>query len=503
MQIKKGILKHPFIIITALFFLSVLVRLPHIDRPLSKHHELCTANAIRFISFWDDNGSNPPILGCNHTNKADKFIKNYSSNIKDEYGNYYYISFGPFAYLLPYTILKALSIKVSALALQIFNLIFHLISAIFIYKIISTLYNSSFKELFFPAFFSSVTYLFAPGNLWFHCNIYVPEIFSQNLVIITSFYLLSYLQNSKERNWLFTCLIGFMIFIITYTDWIGIFMLVPLLILYAKRKLDRKLIFTATTGSLLAIALILFQYSSIDGFDSLINTMTGRYIERAGINSITNSPSSFFILSTKAIYTYITSYLTLILLGLVLVFLSVRWKTFKFSLNEKYATLLTVLPAFVYYFIFIDAAGHDYYSIKGAFFLSIIVGILIHKSSLFLGKKIKAFLLLSFLILSVSQYYYINRPGEYSYNGFRYDTYKKLGEFIGQNSTKDEVIIVKDLDCFPQILVYAKRNILHYTNEKEIIQYLKKHGHNKVVIFEVSDEYEIKILKRIDLESSS
>lgn len=43
-------------ILLVAFLLSVAVRLPQLGRPLSKHHEFCTAVTLRVLQVWWDNG---------------------------------------------------------------------------------------------------------------------------------------------------------------------------------------------------------------------------------------------------------------------------------------------------------------------------------------------------------------------------------------------------------------------------------------------------------------
>ncbi|MFZ1659615.1 MAG: hypothetical protein WAT61_12375, partial [Flavobacteriales bacterium] len=44
------------LILLAVFLLSVLVRTPQLGRPLSKHHEFCTAVALVVMDVWWERG---------------------------------------------------------------------------------------------------------------------------------------------------------------------------------------------------------------------------------------------------------------------------------------------------------------------------------------------------------------------------------------------------------------------------------------------------------------
>jgi hypothetical protein len=49
-------IKRTFPLLFGIFLLSVVVRLPMLNRPLSKHHEFCTAISLRIMQIWYDNG---------------------------------------------------------------------------------------------------------------------------------------------------------------------------------------------------------------------------------------------------------------------------------------------------------------------------------------------------------------------------------------------------------------------------------------------------------------
>ena len=109
-------IKWTFPVLLGIFLLSVGVRWPQLNRPLSKHHEFCTALSLRVMQIWYDNGIEKynfnPVMTYN--NPADKYINNNantSGEMMDKDSNYYYVSHPPFAYYFPYFIFKALHIR--------------------------------------------------------------------------------------------------------------------------------------------------------------------------------------------------------------------------------------------------------------------------------------------------------------------------------------------------------------------------------------------------------
>src|SRR5436190_14555087 len=99
---RRKIFKNPLVILSCIFLLSVVVRIPTLDRPLSKHHEFCTAVSLRVLQIWDEAGIKTyhfnPVM--TYPNAADKFINNFASasgKMMDAGGNFYYVSHPPFA----------------------------------------------------------------------------------------------------------------------------------------------------------------------------------------------------------------------------------------------------------------------------------------------------------------------------------------------------------------------------------------------------------------------
>src|SRR5579871_5317879 len=121
---ERLITRFPYVVIILLFLLSVLVRVPDLNRPLSKHHEFCTAVSLRIMQIWADSGVTSyhfnPIMS--YTGAANKYINNQTLSDPDTGGNEYYKSYPPGGYLLPYFIFTVLHIYPDVLPIQIYNL---------------------------------------------------------------------------------------------------------------------------------------------------------------------------------------------------------------------------------------------------------------------------------------------------------------------------------------------------------------------------------------------
>ncbi|MCH8331053.1 MAG: hypothetical protein IH946_06695, partial [Bacteroidetes bacterium] len=127
--------KAQFVLLLTIFLISVLVRWPNIDRPLSKHHEFCTAFTL--IILENNILYDRPLqtISLSYPLPTDKYINNFASRVHDDQGNYYYISHPPFGFIFPGLIYKALGLIPSVLSLQLINLLFHFLSGLVVFLI--------------------------------------------------------------------------------------------------------------------------------------------------------------------------------------------------------------------------------------------------------------------------------------------------------------------------------------------------------------------------------
>jgi hypothetical protein len=188
----------------ALFALSVVIRIPNLNRPLSKHHEFCTALTLIIVQSWTDEGIRARDFNPSTTFSlsADKFINNCSMDTMQRDGSFYYLSHPPLAYYVPYALFRILNINPGALELELINLLFEFITVVFIYLIIALLSNvEARKQMCGIALLASGIYLFLPVTLWFQSNVYMADMFVQNLWAPTLYIALKiFLHRKRDRS---------------------------------------------------------------------------------------------------------------------------------------------------------------------------------------------------------------------------------------------------------------------------------------------------------------
>ncbi|HWB64860.1 MAG TPA: hypothetical protein VG603_15190, partial [Chitinophagales bacterium] len=431
--------------------MSVLVRIPQLNRPLSRHHEFCTAISLRVMQIWYDNGianyGYNPVMTYN--TPADKFINNNanaSGKMIDKEGNYYYVSHPPFAYYLPFAIFKILHIRPDVLPLQIFNLLLNLISALFVYFTVCLLsFNRARSLPYRPAIVAYVVYLFLPVTLWFQGNVYMSDMVVHTLFIIGVYTALKMIIRQKfySPKYIFfyvTCL-GLMI----YTSWLGLFFAFGVLVYSLLHVRDikgfRVLLWSTVIVTLVMLRLMVYQYSQINGAFAYLDEMINRYIIRGSLEGANQGLFHFMFsylwLIKTLLYNYFIHYVVIYIGLLWFVWLAVSRKKLKiiFSENGYRFIWLSVLPVVLLHVIFLNYSVQDFTVLYASLFFSVLIGILydkIKKSGSVSTNKIRLGLGIV-VVLLVLQFEIMNPPFK------DYSSMQQTGYFYGSKAAKDEV----------------------------------------------------------------
>lgn len=491
------------IILISVFLLSVLVRLPNINRPLSKHHEFVTAISLRIIEIWQMDGAAKynfnPVM--NYPGAANKYINKFASTtgkMVDANGNYYYVSHPPFAYIFPYMVFQLLHVKATVLSIEVFNLAINFISALFIYLIIGTLRGrKSFERIDRIGLCGFVVYLFNAGVLWFQCNTYMSDMLVHFFFVAGAYYLLQLFINKGSSKKYFILYAG-TLFLMIYTSYLGI-IFAFCVFLYSvfrlkKGKIYRQTILITIVVSIAAIGLFVYQYCLINGLENYVDQLRDRLQARSGLQD----SSSFLIKSKEFIYfislivtNYITSYFPFILLLAFFIYKAVKNRLhLKFEYHNFLFIWISVLPVLLLHVFLSEYSGHDFVSLYGSLFLSVAIALLFEKLTRSKSVRVRSLqiLVLLSLILSVISYYYINRPGRLSLNGDDYSISKQRGLEIKNTSTNDAVIFTfVSAGIDPQLIYYAQRNIKEISTKEQAFDFLKSRNIKRGFIYYTSN----------------
>lgn len=437
---------------------SVLVRIPNINRPLSKHHEFLTAISLRVLQIWDQGSPNDyhfaPVMS--YSGKANKNINNNASTtgkMKDGKGNFYYVSHPPFAYILPHTVFSVFKIKPTVLSLELFLLICSLITAWFVLLIARDLaVNMDQGKRDSIEIISLLIYLTSSSVLWFQTNTYMSDILVHCFFVFTVWCVL------KNKYWL----TAIAIFLTIYTSWLGVFLAFSVFV-YSIFKKEIKFLLPITLGTIGSLILIFFQYSSIAGSAVFLEQLTQRFSERGNtVNSEENSVIQKFREVILLIMNYLILYFPMIIL---LIFHWFKSQKKGLDILKNKFVFISLFPIALLHLFLLNYSGHNFTALYASLPFSIACAYILVQ----VFQKRMALLTILIVSFSIGSYYFINRPGEYSWKGDVYAVHKVLGEKIKKEARSSQTIFLVTDYMNPMVIVYAERNMIKVESMEEVI----------------------------------
>ncbi|WP_207495418.1 hypothetical protein [Aridibaculum aurantiacum] len=483
-KLQAILYRQPVLILIFLFLVSVAVRLPNLDRPLSKHHEANAALVLINAETWNLDG--PAAYGYLPANAYHYPGDDLNDTANLAKGYIINTSFGTLWYSMPYYFFKVLGVAPSPLSLQVFNLLLHFITTVLVYYLALLLFSVHPKK-HVAAFFTTAFYVFAPGPLWFHGNGYVHEIAVLPFVFGA---VLLYMRSNYQSNWNWWRLLLLAIFIIAgiQCDWLMCFVALSLFIAEVVKFIKYKQARSLTVAMVIALSvvagliIIIIQFSSFMGFENYMKAMLDRYVQRgvAGTSERGGLAANAGILSW-----YVISYGFLLML-LPLFFLRKEAKQFvEKNKTLKYFLLIAAAICLAHHLLFWGFTSvHDYAVTKSAFLIAIVGAMAILQVK---RKQWQAAILMLVLIGSIALYYYFNRPGAYAANGQPYSYFKDLGEAIKNVETSDEYVFTNVPELSANLVYYSKRYYKVVDNYEKAVEYFETLPGTKAVYIETAD----------------
>ena len=481
-------------VILVLFIVSIVIRVPNLNRPLSKHHEFNAAMILIPMEIWEQTSVTEhyysPIM--TYQNEGDKGIPNVTVSRTENNGNFFYISFPAATYVLPYFSFKLFGVDPSPLALQFFNMFSHLLCVVLLFKIVLFIsfsqLNKSTRNI--PALIAAGVYLFSPSPLWFHGNGYTHHTLI-NLFLLWSILVALKELFAKESTSGIKLLLPLVLSILTaYAGYVLAFIVgIVFVVKWMRKKQFQPVIIVVVTSVVLGTCITYWQYSAVVGGDNFMDYLYQRFIVRSGSElGFLESVNRLFSSLGKW---YVVGYLP-VLIFMVYQLFRLRFRQLYLSMKERAFLLIASSLCLIHHLLLQEfTAVHNYSVLLDGIFISGMVGVLTskmliqHKFSLFA----KGVLMFAF-ILSIVQYYYINRIGDYGQNGDRYDYMQEIGETIKENATGKDVIFMMNFEDrpSPQVMYYAKRNFYYIEDIASANQILKDRGKKSGKVFIVDNK---------------
>jgi len=463
------------------FALSVAVRVPQLNRPLSAHHELCTALVLIVLHNWYTDG-----FAAHHGGPAISFsgaADRYPPSTEDapgmRAGVAYYFSHPPLAYDLPYLLFAITGVAPNALGLELFNLFFHLTTAFCLYLIVKELLTKDAASR--APLFSAVLYLFMPAPLWFHSNAYMSDMFVQNFWVLNLLVSVRMFNRGTVGSWRALLAFGATLFLTAYTSWPGVFaaMTVSVLALwrwYSSRDLAYvKLLFVTWTAVALALGITAWRYLQVVDADALWAYYTGRFAVR-GTSGLVDGPWSHL---GQLMVNYRTGYLPVLL---VAVALGIVFRKRIMNLpGLGLFVLLAGLPVLLDHAFLLQYADHDFAALKGGILLCGLAAVGLAN----LKSQSSSALVVATCLGGVLYFYRTNPlPG---HDDDRYAQERDMGLAIAAEARPEEAVFTLGFTPEPQVQWYAKRTLFRVDGPLQVRALLGAQGTTTGVVFEQRD----------------
>ena len=495
-------------LLLVIFAISVLIRLPLLNQPLSHPREWLTATVLRHLEIWDQEGLAKAHFApiTTYPGAANKNINNEASEHKDAEGNYYYTSFPPLAYYAPYFVFKALRVKPGVLPIQIFGLALHFLSGLFVFLSVRRILGVANSTA--PAVIAFIAYIFAPITLWLQANVYMSDIFAQVMFAGGIYVWLRFATSPSVRSWE-SILFGVLVFAFVYSEWLGVLFALSV-VLHAMVTRDQPgrfgLSLAAVLGTIAALGLTVWQYSQIAGFHAIFTSLHQRFALRSGLgvqdqlNFHPWQPLGWLFLAAYYALAYGAD--------IVLIVLWASWSRRSGSTSRAVKSAIffaAVLPVLLHHLLLFNfTAAHEFSVLKAAPFLAILAGL---SAAKFWARPNPIWRLRPRVLVTASLLLCC-AASVWEYNlivGPETAAYKNIGDFIAQNARPDEIVFAqyqrssnKADRPLPQIVYYAHRNIAVWSGEPYARDLSRMNDVSKIVVFVInSNETAVESMRRM------
>lgn len=449
-------------ILLFIFLLSVLVRFPFLQNPLTYQNENLTATTLVILSVWNTDGLEEryslPSLTYSKPNDKNAFsFDDKHGFLKDKNGNYYHISYPPFSYYLAYSFYKIFPLEINEITLRYFSLFFHFLSGVFIYLIVCLLsYNKPQRDsIHLSGLVAFCVYIFNPAAMWYQGFVYHPDILVQCEYVALTYVTLKMIIRTRYRSFKYLFWFSFVNFLMVYTSWIGVLFSFTIIVygIISMRKNYRFLpvIFLTVFTSGLAILFMILQYTQIAGIKAYLYEIS-KTLFAQGFTSHKG------LLSFKdVLYNYLNSYLIFYLFLIaffLLAFLGPKMRVV-FTKNGYRYMLLSGLPIVLFHIILLRYSSLEFTVLYGSIFLCVTIGILYDKIKLskMMSITTSRILVVSMLFGLIAQFFYK------TYHQEKIPFVSNMTRLSALEHRSEKIVFSENTFVYNTALFYAKRNI--------------------------------------------
>jgi hypothetical protein len=457
------------------FSISVAVRAPLLDRPLSGHHEFCTAFTLILLENWHTDGIShhhgAPVI--TFSNDADRGAPWMGSDHAERDGRYYYLSHPALGLYLPYLWFQVLGQPPTVVGLQAFNLLFHLLTAIGLFLLIRAVVGDRSER---APLFAAVLYLFMPAPLWFHGNVFMSDIF---VVAIWVWHVVSaqrvFADDHPGPRW--RSLFGLSLALAVFAGWLGVLAAAVDLLLIGRRwkrgdqARSGKLALIVVGSTLIPLMITAWTYAGVVGAEGLLGYLKGRLIHRSSTTGIGDEGVLLHV--KRLLMNYRTGFLPVLLMVLAAIpglLRAQRSGMLRVPPAIWVFVALTSGPVLLEHILLLEYADHDFAALKGGLFLCGSAALLLdHVGNLPWAKRFPGMVLL--VLCGFGAWYFHRINGDAGTTDHR-----DQGLAIAARITPEQVFFWQGPSPEPQTVWYAHRTPWAVRDRAEAIEVLVSTG---------------------------
>ena len=387
---------------------------------------------------------------------GDKHIP-WGAAISDKNGNYYYTSFSPASYFLPYAFCNILHIPLTERNLYIFNSFLLILSSVLLAIFIKEIFKNS-KHKYLLAYIAIILYVTIPEIMHSMGIVYWAQSLMQVMLLAQ---ILCYCKkdNSKLANTLFYLLS----FINPYIEWTGFVANIGFIIAEYFNKLTKKekIFFTLKILSITMFSgLILCAHFLLNvSFEQFVNTSFQRCSERHGeINDI-----------CKLIFGYFQSFKILWLLIFVYI-VGIMYKNKNSIFFHNYPlTIILLFPILENFLLLNHAIYYSFDRMKLAFIMIVIICDMFNELLIrYNVKKIILACLSLVIICSFSNVLLYKKDTNYRWEIDYLANNNILADYIIKKYGNTDYAIATNYDVRGYLTLLFNKNIYEYINLDKI-----------------------------------
>jgi len=373
---------------------TIFIRADEFGKPMGGKHEWIFAHSLVTMEIWNQNGG-PSAFGFNpvysYPNTVN-FKRRAMGGVTDENGLHYYTSYPPFAFIFGYYGTQLMG-GPTVTNLRILSYLIHFLCGLLLFFIFYELLPDK-GQFNLAGIIAGFLYFYALGFLWGHGFLYFVDTLEQLLILLCIYVSIRFWKDGFKNKKIAYSLLFLSFFMASYTEWLGLFFAffigLTFLIAYFIQKKKSLLFGFLVIGisASLAIGITVLQFSSVEGWDKLVEVSTDKYNIRSG--HMIDDPKVPFHVENEDTYKMLyeglginyklqenlTGAFALLFIPL-LIFRPLRKKLTDIGLPLILCGLLGATIFLHYYLFFNFNALHEFSGLKFGLILTLGIGLLI------------------------------------------------------------------------------------------------------------------------------